>query len=174
MHVSAFLVCVLLPVARMLCALFSVMVPSLMMLMSKTSLAERQKLDRSLLDPPSCVDFKVAKPLSKLSPIMDATDMAALVCRHELVAVAVNMFTPENFCYYDIILERMLKIAVQHACIAALCSQPLYTVKTGHCKPHVCWLLSCIEQNRPPGHERLLHSMHALLHSAHNYCTPAS
>ena len=35
--------------------------------------------------------------------------MAALVCRHEFVAFAVNMFTPENFCYYDIILERMLK-----------------------------------------------------------------
>ena len=67
-----------------------------------------------------------------------------------------------------------METAAQHACIAALCSQLLYTVKTGHCKPHVCWLLSCIEQNRPPGHERLLHSMHALLHSAHNYCTPAS
>ena len=46
MHVSAFLVCVLLPVARMLCALFSVMVPSLMMLMSKTS----DILDASIVD----------------------------------------------------------------------------------------------------------------------------
>lgn len=55
-------------------------------------LAERQKLDRSLLDPPLCVDFKAAKPLGKLSPIMDTTGMAALVCRHEFVAVAVNMF----------------------------------------------------------------------------------
>ena len=75
----------------------------------KDLLAERQKLDRSLLDPPSCVDFKAAKPLGKLSPIMDITGMAALVCRHEFVAVAVNMFTPENFCYYDIMLERMLR-----------------------------------------------------------------
>ena len=40
---------------------------------------------------------------------MDTTGMAAVMCRHELVAVAVNMFTPENFCYYDIVLERMLK-----------------------------------------------------------------
>lgn len=70
-------------------------------------LVERQKLDSRLLDAPACVDFKAAMFVGKLSPGMDTTGMAALVCRHEFVAVAVNMFTPENFCYYDIRLERM-------------------------------------------------------------------
>ena len=87
----------------------------------KDLLAEHQKLDRSLLDAPSCVDFKAAKPLGKLSPIMYTTGMAALVCRHEFVAFAVNMFTPENFCYYDIMLERMLKQYSQESGCLLMC-----------------------------------------------------
>lgn len=42
-------------------------------------------------------------------PVMDTTGMAVLVCRHEFVAVATNMFTPEHFCYYDIMLEHAMK-----------------------------------------------------------------
>ena len=79
----------------------------------KDLLAERQKLDRGLLDPPSCVDSKAAKPLGKLSPVMATTGMAALVCRHEFVAVAANMFTPEIFCYYDIMLQRALSSTIR-------------------------------------------------------------
>ncbi|DBB05588.1 TPA: hypothetical protein ACH3X1_012532 [Trebouxia sp. C0004] len=75
----------------------------------KDLLSERQNVDRALLDPPSRADFKAAKPSGKLSPVMDTTGMAALVCRHEFVAVATNMFTPENFCYYDIMLEHTMK-----------------------------------------------------------------
>ena len=75
----------------------------------KDLLAERTQYDRSLLDPPSCVEFKAAKPLGKLSAVMDTTGMAALICRHEFVAAAVNMFTPENFVYYDIMLASVLK-----------------------------------------------------------------
>ena len=62
-----------------------------------------------------------------------------------------------------------METAAQHACIAALCSH------TVHCQNRslqaTCVLAVVIGQNRPAGHERLLHSMHALLHSAHNHCT---
>ena len=75
----------------------------------KDLLSQRQNVDKKLLDPPSCAEFKAAKPSGKLSPVMDTTGMAALVCRHEFVAVATNMFTPENFCYYDIMLEHAMK-----------------------------------------------------------------
>ena len=73
----------------------------------KDLVSERKDLDRTLLDAPSCVEFKAAQPLGKLSPVLDTTGMAALVCRHEFVAVAVNMFTAENFCCYDIMLKQM-------------------------------------------------------------------
>ena len=73
----------------------------------KELLASRQNIDRSLLDPPSCVEFRAAQQLGKLSPVLDTTGTAALVCRHEFVAVAVNMFTTENFCYYDIMLKHV-------------------------------------------------------------------
>jgi hypothetical protein len=35
--------------------------------------------------------------------------MAALVCRHEFVMTAVNLFTEENFAYYDLMLADVLK-----------------------------------------------------------------
>ena len=35
--------------------------------------------------------------------------MAALVCRHESVMTAVNLFTEENFAYYDLMLADALK-----------------------------------------------------------------
>ena len=53
----------------------------------KDLLSQRQNVDRKLLVPPSRADFKAAKPSGKLSPVMDTTGMAALVCRHEFVAV---------------------------------------------------------------------------------------
>ncbi len=47
-------------------------------------------------------------------------------------------------------------------CTACMhCLQPLYTVKTGQCKPDVYWLLSRIHQNRPPGR---LHCCTACMH----------
>ncbi len=34
--------------------------------------------------------------------------LAGLVCRHEFVLAMVNLFTEENFAYYDIMLEQLV------------------------------------------------------------------
>jgi hypothetical protein len=36
--------------------------------------------------------------------------VAAATCRHEFTLVAVNLFTHENFVYYELILERLLRM----------------------------------------------------------------
>lgn len=35
--------------------------------------------------------------------------VAAAVCRHEFVLVAANLFTPECFVYYELLLKRLLQ-----------------------------------------------------------------
>ena len=40
---------------------------------------------------------------------MDIFGIAALVCRHEFVMVAANLFTEENFAYYDLLLSHVAK-----------------------------------------------------------------
>ncbi len=36
--------------------------------------------------------------------------IAAAVCRHEFVLVATNLFTHENFVYYEMIVEELLRL----------------------------------------------------------------
>lgn len=35
--------------------------------------------------------------------------VAAAVCRHEFILVAANLFTPECFVYYELLLQELLK-----------------------------------------------------------------
>ena len=39
--------------------------------------------------------------------MLDIFEMAALVCRHEFTMVAANLFTEENFAYYDLMLDNI-------------------------------------------------------------------
>lgn len=41
---------------------------------------------------------------------MCSQGIAAAVCRHEFVLVAVNLFTHENFVYYELMLEHLLNM----------------------------------------------------------------
>ena len=75
----------------------------------KHLLEERKRIDSSLLNQPSCVDFKAIGSLGRRSTVLDNMGMAAIVCRHEFPMAAVNMFTEENFVYYDLMLERILR-----------------------------------------------------------------
>ncbi len=52
---------------------------------------------------PSC------RLLGQKVQVFDIMGMAALVCRHEFVMTAVNLFTEENFAYYDIMLADVLQ-----------------------------------------------------------------
>ena len=70
--------------------------------------ATRQNMDVNLLTP-CCAHFQAVGSLSKRSKHFDIMGIAALVCRHEFVMAAVNLFTEENFAYYDIMLDRLLK-----------------------------------------------------------------
>ncbi len=70
--------------------------------------AERQNLDVNLLTP-ACADFQAVGSLGRRSKYFDIMGMAALVCRHEFVMTAVNLFTEENFAYYDLMLAEVLK-----------------------------------------------------------------
>ena len=72
-------------------------------------LTERRGLAAGLWEPPSCVDFKAVGSLGRRSGVLDIFGMAALVCRHEFTMVAANLFTEENFAYYDLMLDNMLK-----------------------------------------------------------------
>jgi hypothetical protein len=70
--------------------------------------AECQNLDVNLLTP-ARADFQAVGSLGRRSKYFDIMGMAALVCRHEFVMTAVNLFTEENFAYYDLMLADVLK-----------------------------------------------------------------
>ena len=55
------------------------------------------------------MDFKAVGTLGRRSGVLDIFGMAALVCRHEFVMVAANLFTEENFAYYDLMLSHVAK-----------------------------------------------------------------
>ena len=71
-------------------------------------------------------------------------------------------------------LDRIDLQAMKDCCTACMhCCTLLTTAvhRQNRSLQATCVLAVVIGQNRPAGHERLLHSMHALLHSAHNHCT---
>ena len=70
--------------------------------------ADRQNIDINLLTP-ACSEFQAVGSLGRRSKCFDIMGMAALVCRHEFVLVAANLFTEENFAYYDIMLAQLLE-----------------------------------------------------------------
>ena len=75
----------------------------------KHLLQERKNIDPSLLNQPACVDFKAVGTLGRRSTVLDTMGTAAVVCRHEFPMAAVNMFTEENFVYYDVMLQHIMQ-----------------------------------------------------------------
>lgn len=70
--------------------------------------ASRQKINIDLLTSPACAEFQAIGSLGRRSKVFDVMGLAAIVCRHEFVMVCVNLFTEENFAYYDLMLEHLL------------------------------------------------------------------
>ncbi|DBA80913.1 TPA: hypothetical protein ACH3X2_007136 [Trebouxia sp. C0005] len=56
-------------------------------------------------EPPSCVDFKAVGTSGRRAGVLDIFGMVALLCWHEFTMVAANLFTEENFAYYDLMLD---------------------------------------------------------------------
>ena len=72
-------------------------------------LEQQRNLPADLWQHVSCVDFKAVGTLGRRAGVLDVLGMAALVCRHEFTMVACNLFTEENFSYYDLMLSQVLK-----------------------------------------------------------------
>ncbi|KAG2435357.1 hypothetical protein HXX76_007430 [Chlamydomonas incerta] len=74
-----------------------------------TRLEQRQKLARVeaglQLEGAACSDFKAAKEASSRTANYDRMGVAALVCRHGFVVSMASLMTPENFVYYELLLE---------------------------------------------------------------------
>ena len=60
-----------------------------------------------LWQPVSCIDSKAVGTLGRRAGVLDILGMAALVCRHEFTMIVANLFTEENFSYYDIMLSQV-------------------------------------------------------------------
>lgn len=72
-------------------------------------LENQRSLAPDLWQPVSCVDFKAIGTLGRRAGVLDILGMAALVCRHEFTMIAANLFTEENFAYYDLMLSQVLQ-----------------------------------------------------------------
>ena len=72
-------------------------------------LENQRQLPSELWQPISCVDFRAVCTLGRKVGILDIFGMAAPVCRHEFTMIAANLFTEENFSYYDIMLSPVLQ-----------------------------------------------------------------
>ena len=70
-------------------------------------LEQSRGMSADLWQPVSCVDFKAIGNLGRRAGVLDILGMAAMVCRHEFTMVAVNLFTEENFAYYDLMLTKI-------------------------------------------------------------------
>lgn len=73
----------------------------------KERIAERQGIPADVLNQPSCNDFKAVGSLGKRSAVLDNMGLAGLICRHEFVLVVANLFTEENFAYYELMLQQL-------------------------------------------------------------------
>ncbi|KAG2438299.1 hypothetical protein HYH02_010996 [Chlamydomonas schloesseri] len=74
-----------------------------------TRLEKRQKLARTeagvQLEGAACSDFKAAKETGSRTAHYDRMGVAAIVCRHGFVISMASLLTPENFVYYELLLE---------------------------------------------------------------------
>jgi hypothetical protein len=57
----------------------------------------------------SCSAFKAATTAAKKSRVCDITGVAVFVCKHGFVMRAVTMTTAENYTYYEVMLEDILR-----------------------------------------------------------------
>jgi hypothetical protein len=78
----------------------------------RARLEERQKLASTSsgsldLEATACTDFKAAAAFSSRAAHYDRMGIAAFVCRHGFVACMVSLHTPENFTYYEMLLEAL-------------------------------------------------------------------
>lgn len=48
--------------------------------------------------------------VAALTKLVCSQGIAAAVCHHEFVLVAVNLFTNENFVYYELIVNELLRL----------------------------------------------------------------
>ncbi|CAL8465393.1 g4929 [Coccomyxa elongata] len=77
----------------------------------KELLMTRKNLDPAHLERPACSDFVAAsKGFSERQARLHMQGIAAVVCRHEFVLVAVNLFTHENFVYHELLLDKLLRL----------------------------------------------------------------
>lgn len=108
MLAMAFLACAQLPPIPTLYTLFTVMVPSCLMPLSRICWQSAQPWTEHCLIHQHVWNSRLLSNLASFHQCWTPLAwQAALVCRHEFVAVAVNMLTAENFCYYDIMLKHM-------------------------------------------------------------------
>ncbi|GLC39795.1 hypothetical protein PLESTM_000942800 [Pleodorina starrii] len=71
-------------------------------------LEQRRKFASEVhLDAASCSDFKAAKFMGSRNAFYDRMGVAAFVCRHGFVASMASLMTPENFVYYEVMLEAL-------------------------------------------------------------------
>lgn len=85
-------------------------------------LEQRKKISKEVdLDAASCADFKAAKVAGIRSAHYDRMGIAAFVCRHGFVASMASLMTPENFVYYEVLLEAVnKKMALEDVDVAFL------------------------------------------------------
>ena len=76
----------------------------------KDKLEQREKLDPSLLEPAACSEFRAASVAVQQSVQHHVTGVAAGTCRHGIVACMADMHTPENFVYYECLMEHLRQL----------------------------------------------------------------
>jgi hypothetical protein len=83
---------------------------------AKVALAQEQRKARlasgakDQIEPlQTCSDFKAATSGAKTSQVYDITGVAAFVCRHGFVLRAATMTSAENYTYYEVQLEDILR-----------------------------------------------------------------
>lgn len=73
----------------------------------RTLLNSDATLQAGIWEVPACVDFKAVGSLGRRLRSQDIFGMAALFCWQQFVMVAANLFTEENFAYYDFMLSHV-------------------------------------------------------------------